>query len=362
MARFNSDGSNDTSFGKDGRVTVDLGGTEMATSLALCQDGKFVIADSDRPLVMRFNADGSIDKSFGHNGVVTNLPGAVNSIVVQRDGRIVIGGAAPWLIARLNVDGSIDKTYGKAGISTLFADVAKPAGDETFFVNALLLQPDGKVVAGGGEQTDLESGTFLVLARCNSNGKVDRSFASNGGYYSHVSDEDDFINPSFISNLALEGNGEILVTGISIETVVLKFKPNGSLDFDFGEGGFAQLDAYPTTIALKGNGKIVVLADNDGQDSVFQFTAKGESDSSFGDSGEFDLNNGNEIFQALSLGLARQDHCRGTFDRAVHGMRRLSDEMGSDPFVSVVGMYFGRPTARPQPVIAIRWLIASSLW
>ncbi len=43
-------------------------------------------------------------------------------------------------------------------------------------------------------------------------------------------------------------------------------------------------------------------------------------------------------------------------------MSALSDEMGSDPFVSVVGMYFGRPTARPQPVIAIRWLIATSLW
>ena len=42
LARFNPDGSDDRSFGGDGRVTLDLGGAEVATALALCPDGKVV--------------------------------------------------------------------------------------------------------------------------------------------------------------------------------------------------------------------------------------------------------------------------------------------------------------------------------
>ncbi len=66
----------------------------------------------------RYNTDGSIDNSFGTNGLSQLTIANTASVVIQEDGKIVVGGFDDnnFAMARLNADGSIDTSYGDAGI------------------------------------------------------------------------------------------------------------------------------------------------------------------------------------------------------------------------------------------------------
>ena len=78
LVRYNTDGSLDTSFDSDGKVTTAIGsGTDEAYSVAIQSDGKIVAAgysnngsNNDFALV-RYNTDGSLDTSFDSDGKVT---------------------------------------------------------------------------------------------------------------------------------------------------------------------------------------------------------------------------------------------------------------------------------------------------
>ena len=103
LARYNPDGSLDTSFGTNGKVSVQLGGEDEAYGIALQPDGKILVAGgvNNAPptgfAVLRFNPDGSLDSTFGTEGkIITDfgndgLEGA-RSVVLQSDGKIVVVG------------------------------------------------------------------------------------------------------------------------------------------------------------------------------------------------------------------------------------------------------------------------------
>ena len=87
----------------------------------------------------RYNSDGSLDTTFGVGGKVTNGVDA-NSLAVQSDGKIVVGTSPidsipDVALIRYNNDGSLDTTFGTAGY-------ASGTG-----ASALAFQPDGKIVA-----------------------------------------------------------------------------------------------------------------------------------------------------------------------------------------------------------------------
>ncbi|TAL48966.1 MAG: hypothetical protein EPN89_06350, partial [Methylovulum sp.] len=96
LVRYNTDGSLDTSFGSNGKVTTDFGDDERGHSVAVQADGKILLGGSgsgssnnDFALV-RYNTDGSLDKSFGGDGKVTTDLGGYeegNSVTVQADGK-----------------------------------------------------------------------------------------------------------------------------------------------------------------------------------------------------------------------------------------------------------------------------------
>ena len=100
LARYNDDGSLDSSFGSGGKAVTNAGGLEFAKSLALQPDGKILVAGSayddgtDFGLA-RYDSDGTLDLSFGSNGkVIKNFGGAdtCSGIVVQPDGKILLAG------------------------------------------------------------------------------------------------------------------------------------------------------------------------------------------------------------------------------------------------------------------------------
>jgi uncharacterized delta-60 repeat protein len=123
LARYNTDGSLDTTFDGDGEVTTTFSGYAYAYSMAIQSDGKIVVAgsvangssptSSDFALA-RYNADGSLDTTFDADGKLTANLGGMDygrSVILQPDGRIVVAGYAmnDFAVARF-YPGIIDVT------------------------------------------------------------------------------------------------------------------------------------------------------------------------------------------------------------------------------------------------------------
>jgi uncharacterized delta-60 repeat protein len=176
LARYNSDGSLDTSFGTAGLVTTSFSGTDAtASNLVVKSDGRLVVTGTygsavgtERFALARYNSDGSLDSSFGNAGlVITAFPGsdAFGAIgALQADGRIVVAGTNynftsteyRFALARYNSDGSLDTSFGTGGLVTTFF------GTQTESPSAVAIQPDGRIVVAGTTGTSTSYGFALA--------------------------------------------------------------------------------------------------------------------------------------------------------------------------------------------------------
>jgi uncharacterized delta-60 repeat protein len=189
LARYNIDGTLDASFGTGGIVTSDFAASlTAARSVALQPDGKIVAAGqtfvngSFDFALARYNSDGTLDASFGADGIVTTdfagRPDRAFSVVVQPDGKIVAAGQAviasfDFALARYNSDGSLDTSFGTGGL------VTTSIGNGSFdFARSVALQPNGKIVAAG--QVLFIGGFDIALTRYNRDGTLDASFGADG--------------------------------------------------------------------------------------------------------------------------------------------------------------------------------------
>ncbi|MES5818732.1 calcium-binding protein [Streptomyces sp. RG80] len=161
VARYNPDGSLDTTFGGDGKVTTDLGGYQWGETVAVQSTGKILVSGGtgeDFTLV-RYNLDGTLDGGFGTGGVVRTdfgPPSAVNDLAVQSDDRIVAAGGAgtDFAVARYNADGTADTGFATGGRTTTDFGAFDRVG-------ALALQSDGKIVAYGDTGDDRALARYL---------------------------------------------------------------------------------------------------------------------------------------------------------------------------------------------------------
>src|SRR5438309_1488545 len=127
-------GDLDTTFNGTGKVITDFAGAnDQAGSVALQSDGKIVVAGSSDPggnldfALARYNADGSLDTTFGGTGKVTTDFGSRedegDSVAIQSDGKIVASGysysqdgtSVRIAVVRYNTDGSLDPTFNGIG-------------------------------------------------------------------------------------------------------------------------------------------------------------------------------------------------------------------------------------------------------
>ncbi|MGN6548090.1 MAG: hypothetical protein ACTHK7_23850, partial [Aureliella sp.] len=183
VARQLANGSPDLSFGNEGQTVTDFGGSynsrEQANAVVIDSAGRLIAAGranlstgSDFALV-RYLSSGAIDTSFGTGGIVTTDLGAVNDEIfdVQLDnlGRIVVAGGTQgkFALARYLATGALDTTFGTGGI--VVTDLQGSDG-----ANALLLLPDGRLVAAGSDGTD------FALARYTASGGLDTTFGTGG--------------------------------------------------------------------------------------------------------------------------------------------------------------------------------------
>ena len=177
-------------------------------------------------------APGVLDPSFGTgSGEVTTPIGTsagADAIVVQPDGKIVAAGGVvqsdssqDFALARYEPDGTLDPTFGSAGI------VQSPAGT----ASAVALQPDGKIVAAGTASNQIR------VARYNPDGSLDQSFGSGGVVTTAAG-----AFGSDAKALVLQPDGKIVVGGDSsdgsaTQFALIRYDANGSLDATFGSGG-----------------------------------------------------------------------------------------------------------------------------
>jgi uncharacterized delta-60 repeat protein len=251
-ARYNSNGSIDSSFGNGGTAVTTLATAENG-ALTLQADGKILVAGNNS--IVRFNADGSLDSAFGNSGLAI-LAETARGIALQSDGRILVTGGST--LSRYNVNGSIDASFGVFG-----------SAGSGIQASAIAVQGDGKIVTAGTMADQLTppnapTDSDMLVIRYNTDGSVDQSFGTRGGTL-----VDSFSSPSnaMASAVVLQPDGKIVVTGqaangtANSQFAVVRLTSQGALDTSFGTGGsvttsFGHIDSS-TAVALQSDGKIV---------------------------------------------------------------------------------------------------------
>ena len=219
IVRYNTDGSLDTTFDTDGKVTTPIAsGDDRAYSVVLQSDGKIVAAgysyngsDNDFAIV-RYNTDGSLDTSFDTDGKVTTPItrfDVATSVVLQSDGKIVAAGYSyngpdnDFAIVRYNTNGSLDTTFDTDG------KVTTPIGSSGDVATSVVLQSDGKIVAAGYSHNGTDS-DFAVV-RYNTNGSLDTTFDTDGKVTTPIGSGNEEAN-----SVVLQSDGKIVVAGSSV--------------------------------------------------------------------------------------------------------------------------------------------------
>lgn len=294
VVRYNTDGSLDTTFGGTGSVTTAIGdSSSIANAVALQPDGKIVVAGENgvRIVIARYNSDGTLDNSFGSGGVVTlavdDQFNTAEDVKIQPDGKIVIVGqtlnstnfATSFFFVRFSGDGSLDNTFDSDGIFV----VPQTSSAEPIGARALALQTDGKMVAVGEGFT----GATLEIAvvRVNSDGSLDSTFGGGGMVFTDIYGQADSAE-----DLAIQPDGKIIVVGgTSGSAVVARYNTDGSLDMSFGYNGVivqsAEIFNRAVGVALQTDGKILTAQAHNLTFAVARYQSNGLPDTTFASGG-----------------------------------------------------------------------------
>ena len=292
VARYTAGGVLDPTFGNAGAVITNFGSgalalptQDVASAVAVQPDGKIVVVgvswDSVGPYgnlaLARYNPDGSLDSTFGVGGLVRRggpIGGWARAVVLQPDGKIVVAGSVQLdyaMIARFKADGSLDTSFGNGGV-TQFGQYAE--------AYSLLVQPDGKLVAAGGQYVYPPSfegspiGRVMLLARCDVNGQFDATFGNHG-----------IVTTSFQSpwadafGVVLQPDNRLVAAGRLLSDAqasarhfgLARYNTDGSLDSSFGSNGTVEgPDGEAYALVGVGNGDVVAAGNVDTSGQSFR--------------------------------------------------------------------------------------------
>jgi uncharacterized delta-60 repeat protein len=315
-----ADGDLDPTFGTGGFTLTGLTAAsfELPAKPVVQPDGKVLICSGvasgggsgNDMFIARFNADGSPDTSFDFDGQVTvdiaSRTDVCNALAVQADGKILAVGSSTdasstpnsdFALARLNADGSLDPTFG-AGTGTVLVPFDL-GGNNGETAGAVALQPDGKILAAGWTTVGTNTYDFAIV-RLLPDGTRDTTFNSTGRV-----------------TVAFDVVGGIAETAPgSYGFALARLLPNGQLDHNFNADGRATIDfdlgvtnsdvSYQSILTR--DGKIVMVGQADagsgstsnGDVAIARVLPDGSPDGTFGIGGKvtvpFDLTlNGSDV-------------------------------------------------------------------
>jgi uncharacterized delta-60 repeat protein len=303
LARYNTDGTLDTNFSGDGKLTTDFTShPEAALAVAIQNDGKIVAVgntgtDHTDFAIARYNTDGSLDTTFSKDGKQITKFGyssSARSIAIQSDGKIVVAGSAGeyyssnFALARFNTDGTLDPTF--SGDGKLLTDF----GDTSSSARSVVIQSDGKIVVAGNTGTDHPD---FALARYNNDGTLDKTFSGDGKVTSDFGFDDQ------LNSITLQDDGKIVVAGVAessptdqggdADFALARYNTNGTLDKTFSEDGkqtadFTSGNDVANSIGIQRDGKIIVAGgtSNSTNFALARVNTDGSLDNSFGEDGK----------------------------------------------------------------------------
>jgi len=284
VVRYNTDGTLDGTFGTGGVVTTPNGGYsyEDAVSMAIRSDGKIVVGGLTT--LERYETNGALDTTWSGDGIA---PGRVTALAVQSDGKVVF--TAPtgnnpfdFRLTRYNDDGSVDLAFGTNGV------VTTDLGTDHDVPEAMIQQPDGKLVVGGWSGNGVNDSQF-ALVRYDADGNLDPAFGSGG----IVLGPDSASINDRIAALALQPDGKIVAAGVFSGTFALvRYEADGTVDTTFGSGGVVTTVAAgqtgsPTAVVALSNGKLMATGSwsPTGTIAVVAYNPDGTRDPLFGTDG-----------------------------------------------------------------------------
>lgn len=321
LARYHADGSLDRTFGVEGTVTTQIDqNTYNVPTLALQPDGKLIVAGEalvgDRTVfaLVRYLPDGSLDRTFGAGGKVTTdfaagrsassfAPSFVRAVAVQPDGKLVAagfhvaGGRDHFALARYLPDGGLDPEFGLGGtVAAVVAFGIKGPITPSFVGRgafALVLQPDGKLIAAGATEA-LNGRVVFAVARFLPDGKLDRSFGPAGTVAT------DFGDGGVAFALVLQPDGKVVAAGATGrgdfavgKFALARYLPTGHLDRSFGTDGKVISDfgwRGVLALGLQPDGKLVAAGAAEIGDrrafALARYLSDGSLDPTFGVGGK----------------------------------------------------------------------------
>ncbi len=305
VARFNGDGSFDTTFGSGGRVSYDFGADEFARAGVRLDDGKYFIvgerwiSGQSDILLLRIQSDGALDTSFGAGGVLALSGGHAADVLQLPDGRVVIGATVnafaddDFALICLQASGSVDTGFGGGG----YLKVDFGSQDQ---LARLALTLDGRILAAG-----LSGSGNLLVAMVGSTGALDPGFGSGGKAVLGSLALGDPVGGRSSVGLAVQLDGKVVVgSGLKeddslleipdSDLILVRLNPDGTLDSSFGTGGVSRpdmsgFDDVLADLLIQPDGRIVAVGTvfpvHYGDFLVQRYNPDGSPDLSFGTNG-----------------------------------------------------------------------------
>ncbi len=299
LTRLRSDGSADATFNAGGTLA-----DAAVRAMVRQPDGKFVLTGgfktykgSAAPGIVRIHADGTVDASFNPGAGLGGSSFTGRTLLLLSGGRILVGGTFSTVngvvrtnLAVLHADGSLDVGFDAGsdalypiscagldlegrilvgsdryagmltnGITRLFPDGSfdatfsrSVASGPRISVAALVVQPDGKILVGGGALST-QGAVRRGVARLTSSGAIDSTFTPPA------------LNP--VTGIVLQEDGRILVHGAfpSVDgatPVLVRLNADGTLDPTFAAGGLAPVDQGRPSLMMQDNGRLVMRSNS----------------------------------------------------------------------------------------------------
>ncbi|MCX6879583.1 MAG: choice-of-anchor D domain-containing protein [Verrucomicrobia bacterium] len=271
VLRFNADGTPDTSFSQDGKVTTFLGiGSDQALAVAVQGDGRILVAGQTHNglnfdvALVRYLANGDLDQAFSIFGIVVQDIGGYDDcgcgLAVQSDGKILVTGFASngadddVILLRFNADGSLDPVFANNGI------VITPVGNSHDRGWGVTVQLDGRILVAGSYHAGSDD---IAVLRYFPTGFLDPGFSGDGMVTTQLGTADDVGR-----SVALQSDGKILVagyfsTGSEWDFALVRLHADGTLDTSFSQDGkvatdFGGTNDYARSVVVQTNGRILV--------------------------------------------------------------------------------------------------------
>jgi uncharacterized delta-60 repeat protein len=299
-------------------------GGASAFAVSIRSDQKIVVAgiafdNTGQYLALaRYNTDGTLDTTFGggNGAVVTPINAAfaeIHAIAIEPEpnSRIAIAGFSidgngfgDFAVSRFNSDGTLDATFGGGFVSTAFT------GDD--FANAVAFQPDGNIVAAGQANNNGGLPYTFALARYTSTGLLDGTFGSGGKVTTAIGTFSDQAQGVTIdSSNRIIAVGASAVTSSNFDFAIVRYSAGGVLDATFGTGGKTTTPAssgndFANSAVVQPDGKIVVAGSAGADFGVVRYTSVGTPDGSFGTGGVSIIDFGGADVEGLGNSVALQ--------------------------------------------------------